>query len=159
MTTCFAVGSPSESSSHVSTRRKTEEPPSRPSGGAEGDSPLGCDAEGAAGGPSGPLHGSSAGITRQGSAGAQKAQPNLRHLPTERIDFLFKEQLSEGGKKEGEVAISVFVWLGSCGGLCMHVFCTVRAEKAPKICRDHFSRQSGADGAGAPGEHGGSRGR
>lgn len=88
----------------MSTRRKTEEPPSRTSGGAEGDSPLGCDAEGAAGGPSGPLHGSSAGITRQGPAGAQKAQPNLRHLPTERIDFLSKEQLSkEGGKKKGRL--------------------------------------------------------
>lgn len=56
VTTCFAVGSLSESSSHVSARRKTEQPPSRPSGGAEGDSPLGWDAEGAAGGPSGPLH-------------------------------------------------------------------------------------------------------
>lgn len=39
----------------MSARRKTEKPPSRPSGGAEGDSPLGWDAEEAAGGPSGPF--------------------------------------------------------------------------------------------------------
>lgn len=91
VTTCFAVGSPSESSSHVSTRRKTEEPPSRPSGGTEGDSPLGCDEEGTAGGPSGPLHGSSAGITRKHS----------QTCDTERIDFFFKEQLSGEDKRKG----------------------------------------------------------
>lgn len=51
-------------------------------------------------------------------------------------------------------------WVGSGGVGCMHVFCTVRAEKAPKIRREHLPhQQSGAGGTGAAGEHGGGRGR
>lgn len=52
----------------------------------------------------------------------------------------------------------------SLGGLrrrgCMHVFRTVRAEKAPKIRRERLPhQQGGAGGSGAAGEHGGGGGR
>lgn len=45
-------------------------------------------------------------------------------------------------------------------GCCMHVFCTVRAEKAPKIRRDRLPQQGVAGGARAQGQRGGGgRGR
>lgn len=45
------------------------------------------------------------------------------------------------------------------GGLCVHVFRTVRAEETPQVLRNHLPHQGGAERAGPPGEHGGSRGR
>lgn len=96
----------SESSSHVSARRKTQQPPSRPSGGAEGDSPLGWDAEGAAGGPSGPLHGSSAGITTQ-SCGRAKHNQTCDFPASERVNSFFKEQLSEKRGGGGVLSLSL----------------------------------------------------
>lgn len=72
----------SESSIHVSARRKTEEPPPcRPSGGAEGDSPLGGDAEAAAGGPSGPLHGFSPGNSDTWADALKKTHTNQTFDP------------------------------------------------------------------------------
>lgn len=41
----------------------------------------------------------------------------------------------------------------------MHVFRTVRAEKAPKDLRNHLPHQGGAERARPPGEHGGIRAR
>lgn len=87
----------SQSSSHVSARRKTAEPPSsRPSGGAEGDSPLRCDAEGADASPPAPPHGSSAG-KNDTVLWAYKAHKQTwgRSSASERVSFFRK------GKKEG----------------------------------------------------------
>lgn len=92
--------------------------------------PLRWDADGAAGAPSGPLHGSSSRL--------EQNRHQTRGCPG--------EGLSVSGP-------------GSGAGLCMHVFRTIWAEKAPKVRRNHLSDQGGAERAGPPGEHGGRSGR
>lgn len=129
---------PYESSSHVSARRKTEEPPSRPSGGAEGDSPLGWDAEGAAGGPSGPLHGPAPGITTHSCGGGGlycKHQPNPRPCCGCAGRFLLHRGHSSFQKRGGislSLSLRVCVWLGSGGGCACMCSAPYGRKKRPR---------------------------